>query len=202
MPGKIDIKKQYKALFAPTRVPHLVEVPTFRYLLVDGQGVPESEAFQGAIGVLYSTVYSMKFMLKAEDRMDFVMPPLETLWWSDDPAAFEENRLDEWKWSAMLMQLEHVTEADIAATLAALEKKGKATPMHEEIRTASLEEGREVQVLYVGPYCGMGLTVKSMHAFAESEGLELVGKHHQIYLSDPRRTAPERLRTVLRQPVC
>ena len=101
----------------------------------------------------------------------------------------------------MLMQLEHITEADLEAVVAALDKKGKATPAHEKIRTASLEEGRAVQVMYVGPCDSMGATIQTMRAFAESRGLKLVGKHHDIYLSDPRRTAPEKLKTVLRHPV-
>ena len=201
MPGKIDVKKQYKALFAPRRVPHVVEVPTFRFLTVDGQVAPESQAFQDAIGALYSILYTMKFMLKEVHRIDFVVPLLEVLWWSDDPSAFNQNRRDEWKWTAMLMQLEHITEADLEAAVAALDKKGKATPAHEKIRTASLEEGRAVQVMYVGPCDSMGATIQTMRRFAESRGLKLVGKHHDIYLSDPRRTAPEKLKTVLRHPV-
>ena len=201
MAAKIDIKKQYKHLFASKREAHLVEVPKFRYLMIDGKGSPDGAAFQDAIGALYSTAYTTKFRLKAVGRADFVVPPLEALWWADDESAFDENRRDKWQWTLMLIQPEHVTEEDIADALAALDKKGKATASHRNMRTEPLEEGQAVQCLYVGPYDSMGGAISTMQAFAESNGLELAGKHHDVYLSDPRRTAPERLKTVLRRPV-
>ena len=201
MAAKIDIKKQYKHLFASKREPHLVEVPRCRYLMIDGKGSPDGTAFQDAIGALYSTAYTTKFRLKAAGRADFVVPPLEALWWADDESAFDENRRDEWQWTLMLIQPEHLSEEDIADALAALDKKGKTTASHRNIRTEPLEEGQAVQCLYVGPYDSMGGAISTMQAFAESNGLELAGKHHDVYLSDPRRTAPEKLKTVLRRPV-
>ena len=201
MAGKIDIKKQYRQLFAPKREAHLVEVPQFRYLMIDGEGSPQGEAFQDAIGALYSTAYTTKFRLKAAGRADFVVPPLEALWWADDESAFDENRRDEWQWTLMLIQPDHVSEEDIADGLGELDKKGKTTAAHRNMRTEQLEECRAVQCLYVGPYNSMGGAISKMQAFAESKGLELAGKHHDVYLSDPRRTAPEKLKTVLRRPV-
>ena len=201
MAGKIDIKKQYKHLFAPKREPHLVEVPRFQYLMIDGEGSPQGAAFQDAIGALYSTAYTTQFRLKAAGRADFVVPPLEALWWADDESAFEENRRDEWRWTLMLIQPDHVPEEDIADALGALDKKGKTTAVHRSMRTELLAEGRAVQCLYVGPYDSMGESIATMQAFAESSGLELAGKHHDVYLSDPRRTVPEKLKTVLRRPV-
>ena len=201
MAAKIDIKKQHKHLFASKREPHLVEVPEFRYLMIDGKGSPDGEAFQDAVGALYSTAYTTKFRLKAAGRADFVVPPLEALWWADDESAFDENRRGEWQWTLMLTQPEHVSEEDIADALAALDKKGKAAASHRNMRTEPLEEGQAVQCLYLGPYDSMGGAISTMQAFAESNGLELTGKHHDVYLSDPRRTAPEKLMTVLRRPV-
>ena len=201
MASKIDIKKQYKHLFAPKREPHLVEVPRFQYLMIDGEGSPHGAAFQDAIGALYSTAYTTKFRLKAAGRADFVVPPLEALWWADDESAFEENRRDEWQWTLMLIQPDHVSKEDIADALGELDKKGKTTAAHRNMRTEPLEEGGAVQCLYVGPYDSMGGAISAMQAFAESNGLELAGKHHDVYLSDPRRTAPEKLRTVLRRQV-
>lgn len=201
MAGKIDIKKQHKQLFAPKREPHLVEVPKFRYLMIDGNGSPDAAAFQDAIGALYSTAYTAKFRLKADGRADFVVPPLETLWWADDESAFDENRRHEWLWTLMLIQPDHVSREDIADALGELDKKEKSTAAHRNIRTELLEEGQAVQCLYVGPYDSMGGAISTMQAFAESNGLELAGKHHDVYLSDPRRTAPEKLKTVLRRPV-
>ena len=201
MAGKIDIKKQHKHLFAPKREPHLVAVPQFRYLMIDGEGSPQGEAFQDAIGALYSTAYTTKFRLKAAGRADFVVPPLEALWWADDESAFDENRRDEWQWTLMLIQPDHVSEEDIADALGELDKKAKTTAAHQNIRTEPLEEGRAVQCLCEGPYDSMGGAISEMQAFAESNGLELTGKHHDVYLSDPRRTAPERLKTMLRRSV-
>ncbi|MXY70333.1 MAG: hypothetical protein F4Y47_17525 [Acidobacteriia bacterium] len=201
MAGKIDIKKQHKHLFASKREPHLVEVPKFRYWMIDGRGSPDGAAFQDAIGALYSTAYTTKFRLKAAGRADFVVPPLEALWWADDESAFEENRRDEWQWTLMLVQPDHVSEGDIADVLDVLDKKGKLTAAHRNMRMEQLEGGRVVQCLYVGPYDSMGGAISTMRAFAESNGLELAGKHHDVYLSDPRRAAPEKLKTVLRRHV-
>ena len=201
MAAKIDIKKQHKHLFAPRHEPHLVEVPRFRYWMIDGKGSPDAAEFQDAIGALYSTAYTTKFRSKAAGRVDFVVPPLEALWWADDESAFEENRRDEWQWTLMLIQPDQVSEEDSADALEVLDKKGKITAAHRSMRTEQLEEGRVVQCLYVGPYDSMGGAISTMHAFAESNGLELAGKHHDVYLSDPRRTAPEKLKSVLRRPV-
>lgn len=201
MAAKIDIKKQHKHLFASKREPHLVEVPQLRYLMIDGKGSPDGAAFQDAIGALYSTAYTAKSRLKTAGRADFVVPPLEALWWADDEYAFDENRRDEWQWTLMLIQPDHVSEEDIADALSALEKKRKATAAHGIIKTELLDEGQAVQCLHVGPYDSMGGAISTMQAFAESNGLELAGKHHDVYLSDPRRTAaPEKLKTVLRRP--
>ena len=179
----------------------MVDVPKLRHLMIDGDGSPDGAAFQDAIGALYSTAYTAKFRLKADGRADFVVPPLEALWWADDESAFDENRRDEWQWTLMLIQPDHVSGEDIADALATLEKKGKATSAHEIIKTEALDEGEAVQCLHVGPYDFMGGAISAMGAFAESNGLELAGKHHDVYLSDPRRTAPDKLKTVLRRPV-
>lgn len=201
MAAKIDIKKQYPHLFAPKREPHLVEVPKLRYLMIDGNGSPDGAAFQDAISALYSTAYGTKFRLKAAGRDDFVVPPLEALWWADDPSAFDKNRRAEWQWTLMLVRPDHISDDDLEDTLDELDTKGKTIAAHRSMRTEPLEEGRAVQCLYIGPYDSMEGAVSTMHAFAESNGFELAGKHHDVYLSDPRRTAPEKLKTVLRRPV-
>ena len=198
---KIDLKKRYRDLFSARRTPRLVEVPRLSYFMIDGQGPPAGEAFQTAIQALYSTAYTLKFALKAAGRTDFVAPPLEALWWSADPRAFEENRRGVWHWTLMLMLPEHVGNADLQAALATLERKRKRAQAHDQIRLATLEEGRAVQALYVGPYDDMGPAVDQLRAFADSHGYRQVGRHHDIYLSDPNRTAPEKLKTILRRPV-
>ena len=201
MAGKIDIKKQHKQLFVSKREPHIVRVPSLLYLMIDGEGSPQGTAFQDAIGALYSTAYRTKFRLKAAGRVDFVVPPLEALWWADDPSAFDENRKDDWRWRLMLALPDHVTEHDVGQALDELDKKRKSTAAHRSMRTELMEEGRAAQCLHVGPYDSMGESIAAMQAFAEANGLKLAGKHHEVYLSDPRRTAPEKLKTVLRRPV-
>ena len=201
MTHKIDLKKTHKDLFTARQAPKLVDVPSLSYFMIDGEGPPEGNAFQEAIQALYSTAYTLKFALKKAGRTDFVVAPLEALWWSDDPRAFDENRRDRWRWTAMVMQPEHVEDADLGAALAELQRKGIRNPAHERLRLDSLEEGRAAQLLYIGPYNEMGPSVAELHAFAAAAGYQANGRHHDIYLSDPRRTAPEKLKTILRQPV-
>ena len=199
--SKIDLKKELKPLFSPKKTPHLVDVPPLQYLMIDGDGAPESQTFEEALGALYSTAYTLKFMLKSASRTDFVVPPLEALWWADDMRVFHENARDEWQWTMMIMQPEHIASDDLDDALAELAKKNKRTPAHDRLSLETLEEGRAVQVMHIGPYSEEGPVIAAMHVYAVSEGCRLINKHHEIYLSDPRRTAPEKLQTVLRQPV-
>ena len=198
---KIDLKKAHKNLFSAGRAPKIVDVPPLRYFMIDGRGAPESDTFQEAIQALYSTAYTLKFALKKAGRTDFVVAPLEALWWSDDLRAFDENRRDRWRWTAMVMQPEHVGDADLRDALAELQRKGIRNPAHERLRLDRLEEGRAAQLLYVGPYSEMGPSVAELNAWAAAAVYQANGSHHDIYLSDPRRTAPEKLKTILRQPV-
>ena len=198
---KVDLRKTYEDLFTARRNSRFVDVPPLPYFMIDSQGAPSGEAFQTAIQALYSAAYTIKFACKAAGLKNFVAPPLEALWWSADPRAFDENRRDDWCWTLMLMLPEHVGDAELQAALVALERKGKRFPAHDEMRLATLEEGRAVQALYVGPYDDMGPAVDRLRAFADSNGYRQTGRHHDIYLSDPRRSAPEKLKTILRRPV-
>ncbi|CAN0566335.1 unnamed protein product [Laminaria digitata] len=201
MPDKVDLKKLHKALFAPKKTPQIVDVPPLQYLMIDGEGAPESPAFADAIAALYPAAYTLKFHCKTSGKGDFVVAPLEALWWADNMAAFVTNQRDDWQWTAMIMQPDFVSADDLAVTMAALEKKKKRVPLHDQLRLETLEEGKVVQVMHIGPFSDEGPVIANMHAFAEGEGHALTGKHHEIYLTDMRRTAPEKLKTVLRQPV-
>jgi len=202
MPDKIDLKKTRKAFFAPKKAPEIVEVPPFAYLMIDDKGAPESQAFQDAMAALYSSAYTIKFALKGSGRGDFVVPPLEARWWADDWEAFREGgRRDEWQWTAMLMMPDGVAAPDLEAAFAELDRKEKRIPAHDRLRLETLEEGTCVQVMHIGPYADEGPVIAAMHAHAEEQGYALTGKHHEVYLSDPRRTAPEKLKTVLRQQI-
>lgn len=201
MPDKIDLKKRYKQLFAAKSSPGVVDVPRLQYFMIEGRGDPESPEFEGAVQALYSTAFTVKFGLKHAGRQDFVVPPLEGLWHADDPSAFSEDRRDAWQWVLMLMQPEHVNAGDLAEALDALSRKGKRIDSHGRLQLQHLEEGRAVQCLHAGPYSDEGPSIQTLHEYAAEQGYGLAGKHHEIYLSDPRRTAPEKLKTILRQPV-
>lgn len=198
---KVDLKKRYKPLFSPKPAPGVVDVPRLRYLMIEGRGAPETLEFEGAVQALYSTAYTVKFSLKRAGRQDFVVPPLEGLWHADDPSAFTEDCRDEWQWVLMLMQPEHVNAGDLAEALEALSRKGKRIDSHSRLQIQPLDEGRAVQCLHVGPYSDEGPSIRALHKCAAEQGYSLAGVHHEIYLSDPRRTAPEKLKTILRQPV-
>jgi hypothetical protein len=200
---KLDLKKQWKQLYeAKQGAIVAVDVPPLTYLMVDGQGDPNtSKAFQEAIEALYSLSYTLKFTLKKSPRaIDYGVMPLEGLWWADDPRAFYEAKKSTWKWTAMIVQPEFITQAQVDAAFDQVRKKKNPAAL-DRVRFETLTEGPSVQVLYVGPFSDEGPTIQRMHDFIHAAGKELRGKHHEIYLSDPRRTAPEKLKTILRQPM-
>jgi hypothetical protein len=199
---KVDFKKFYSELYNPPRQPVLVDVPEMGFLMVNGTGDPNTAlAYREALEVLYAIAYSIKFALKKSGGSpEFFVPPLEGLWWSDDMEDFLLQRKDKWSWTAMIMQPETVTEAVFRQALAETEKK-KALPALDKIRLERFQEGLSAQVLHLGSYAAEAPTIEQLHSFIRAQGHQLRGKHHEIYLGDPRKTAPEKLRTVIRQPV-
>jgi len=199
---KIDLRKQYKELYAPSKKEFsLIEVPPLPYLMIDGRGDPNnSERYQQAIQTLYGFSYSMKFALKKSQGLDYTVMGLEGLWWSPDIREFSMEKKDEWLWTAMILQPDFVTRDLVAETGAQLLAKGKA-PLAQETRLERLDEGLCAQILYLGAYDDELPTIAAMHRFIRDQGYALTGKHHEIYLSDARRVAPEKNRTILRQPV-
>ena len=200
---KSDVKKDLKHLYQPSAKEFsVVDVPEMGFLMVDGQGDPNtSQEYQEAIEALYTVAYQLKFTIKKQDpELDFVVPPLEGLWWVQDMAEFTTEDKDAWLWTAMIYQPDHVTKElfDEAVQQVREKKNPAALPL---LRLERYHEGLSVQILYFGPYADEGPTIEKLHAFAREKGYQLRGKHHEIYLSDPRRTAPEKLRTVIRQPV-
>lgn len=201
--GKIDFKKQFKELYNPPAAGIVtVNVPPMRFLMADGEGDPNRvPVFGQAIEALYGAAYTLKFMLKkASSPVDYVVPPLEGLWWADDPASFVTGDKDAWKWTLMIMQPEHITDAAFVQALDILISRKKGAPVHD-VRFELFDEGPSVQTLYIGPYSDEGPIIEKMHRFIADNGYRLRGKHHEIYLSDPRRTKPEKLKSILRQPV-
>jgi hypothetical protein len=201
---KIDFKKQYKHLYRPPRDRFtVVDVPPMQFLMVDGTGDPNTaQAYQDAVEALYAVSYKLKFASKRVMERDYVVPPLEGLWWADDMAFFTSQRdKSAWSWTMMIMQPAWITTEmfDTAVETAA---RGKHLPSLSRVRLETYHEGLSVQILHVGSYDDEAPTLHRLHYdYLPAEGYEPAGKHHEIYLSDPRRVAPEKLKTVLRQPV-
>ncbi len=204
MAEKTDFRKTMKALYAPAARQgiHLVDVPPMRFLMVDGQGDPNIAAeYREAVETLYPVAYALKFASKTDLGRDYVVPPLEGLWWADDMNTFITREKSKWKWTMMLMVPDWIGPKMIDAAIAKTARK-KAPKALGQLRVEVLEEGRAAQVLHIGPYDDEGPVLRQMHEdFIPGNGLTMTGKHHEIYLSDPRRAAPEKLRTILRQPV-
>ena len=200
---KIDLRKEYKHLFkASAKKASVVEVPVFNYLMVDGKGDPNtSQEFQEAVEALYSLSYTIKFTIKkSPNGVDFTVMPLEGLWWCDDMEEFTIEDKSNWKWILMILQPEFVNREIVEkATEDVRKKKNPAALL--KIRFEKFEEGLSAQIMHKGPYSEEGPTVDALHKFIKENGYSLRGKHHEIYLSDPRRSKPENMKTILRQPV-
>ncbi|MEE9464253.1 MAG: GyrI-like domain-containing protein [Candidatus Neomarinimicrobiota bacterium] len=200
---RVDFKREMKKIYFPTpRDPELVTVPAMNFLMIDGEGDPnKTDAYQAAIDTLYAVSYALKFAIKySSQRIDYIILPLETLWWADDMTAFELEQRDEWKWTAMIRQPELITGEMVTKILDDVREK-KNPPALDLVRFESLDEGQCVQIMHIGPYSTERPTVKKLHRFATENNYGLRGKHHEIYLSDVRRASPENLKTVIRQPV-
>jgi hypothetical protein len=190
-------------LYRATSTPELVQVPPLRFLCIDGRGDPNtSPAYAAAIQALYSVSYAAKFAVKKSGGPDFKVSPLEGLWWADDLSTFPPGDKSEWDWTMMIRQSDAVTDA-LCVRLADEVAAKKSMPAARELRLITSEEGAAAQVLHIGPYATEAPTIVRLHEFIREQGFTFDGrrhKHHEIYLGDPRRSAPERLRTIIRQP--
>lgn len=199
---KIDYKKEWKERYNPSRKQvSLIEVPAQQFLMIDGSGDPNtSRAYADAIQALYAVSYHLKFAIKkGPQAIDYVVMPLESLWWTDDMRNFSPQRKEEWNWTAMILQPDFVTEEDVRAAVEAAGKK-KELPALPLLRFEKFREGPAAQLMHIGPYSEEGPNIRRVHDYIREQGMRLRGKHHEIYLSDPRRTAPEKWRTIIRQP--
>lgn len=207
-PEKLDYKKLLNHLYQPSAAePVIVDVPAMNFIMMDGAinpgETPETSAdFQMVMPVMYGLVYTLKFMLKGHpDIPDSIVMPLEGLWWTDAEGGFDMGSAGvPWYFTVMIMQPEHITREHYLAARDALKAK-KNPPGLEGARFERWEEGRCVQIMHIGPYADEMPTIQRMHTFAKDQGYKLHGKHHEIYMGDPRRTRPEKLKTVLRHPV-
>lgn len=201
MANKVDFKKTLKQLYNPSKKGfHIVDVPAMNFLMVDGKGDPNTSIeYQHSIQALYSLSYGIKFMLKSQGY-DHIIPPLEGLWWMKDMNGFSRENITRWEWTMMIMQPEWVTQEimEIVKT-EIIKKKGNSFP--ERVRYEQYCEGLAVQTLYTGAYADEAPVIAEMHAFIKSNAYQANGKHHEIYLSDVRKTSAEKLQTILRQPI-
>lgn len=203
MTDKIDFRKTLGSYQAQRGRFQLVDVPDMQYLMVDGHGDPNtSPAFSEALEALYPVAYKLKFASKRELGRDYVVPPPEGLWWADRMDAFTTSRdKSRWDWTVMLMVPDWL---DRSAFEAAVKQAGTKSPPArlQDVRMQTLSEGQCVQTLHIGSFDDEAAVLERMHGdFIPANGLRMTGRHHEIYLSDVRRTAPEKLRTILRQPV-
>jgi hypothetical protein len=201
MATKLDFKKTYQDFYAPkNRDFRLIELPVMRYLALDGTGSPESDDFSMAIQALYSVSFPLKFISRAATGLDYVIPPLEAQWWADDYAAFSHNDRNSWKWTLLSQVPEWVTDMHFTAAKAKASAKG--SELSSDLKVRVISEGLSYQALYQGPFSVEGAVLSHLHDVVMPEdGYTFNGLHHEIYLSDMRKTEPEKLKTVLRQPV-
>jgi hypothetical protein len=205
---KIDLRKELHYLYKPSaKKVELVDVPELQFAMIDGAIEPGSEpglspAFAEALQALYGVSYTLKFASKqrAGNPIDYPVMALEALWWVED-GNFDIAVKDNWHWRAMILQPDHITPEMFAAALADLRRKRGDSPSLSRLRLERWREGLAVQTMHIGPYADEPATVARMRDFAKANGYRMAGRHHEIYLGDPRRSAPEKLKTVLRHPV-
>lgn len=200
---KIDLKKELRYLYgASAKKVEIVEVPQMNFLMVDGEGDPNTaKSYSEAIEALYPISYTLKFMAKkGELGIDYGVMPLEGLWWADDMSAFSVGNKDAWKWTMMMMQPEFITPGMVETAMQ--EVQGKKNPVALPlVRLEAFKEGKAAQIMHIGPFSAEGPTIEKVHDFIENNGSVRAGKHHEIYLSDIRRAAPEKWKTIIRQPM-
>ena len=199
---KIDPAREFKEFYTAGRAPKLVDVPAFPLLMIDGHGDPNVSAqYAQAIEALYSVSYTLKFALKRGPRqLDYRVMPLEGLWWVPDMTQFSLVRKSDWDWTMMIRQPDEVDE-DLLGDAVRTASAKKDLPALPLLRLERFTEGLAAQIMHIGPYAAEGPTIQQLHTFIAEQGYERAGKHHEIYLGDPRRSAPEKLKTVVRQPV-
>jgi len=201
--AKSDVRKDLKHLYAPSaKEVSAVTVPPLRFLMIDGEGDPNTaQAYAKALEALYALSYTLKFAIKRQSPdQDYTVAPLEGLWWVPDMREFTAADKSGWLWTAMIMQPDPVTAGMVAAAIEDVRRKKNPAAL-DRVRFEVYDEGLAAQIMHNGPYAAEAPTIARLHAYIAENGCALRGKHHEIYLSDPSRTAPEKLKTVIRQPM-
>lgn len=205
---KIDFKKTMKAYYKPKPKQYeIIDIPKMNFLMIDGIGSPgTSEAYMDSLAALYPMAYKTKFLAKALEQ-DYVVPPLEGLWWADDMNDFVADNKDNWRWTMMIMQPQWIT-AQMIDQARDMASQKNCPKLLDNVRFENYDEGKVAQYLHIGSYADEAPILKYMHEqYIPEQGYKLprldakITKHHEVYLSDPRRVAPEKLKTILRQPI-
>jgi hypothetical protein len=201
--GKLDLKKELKEVYrASSRTPRIIDVPAGQFITMTGRGAPGGSTYRAALEALYAMAYTLKFQSKAEGR-DFTVMPLEGLWWWDDPTITtiaDAPSPDAWNWKSMIRTPDFITEAMVARARRDVKAK-KGLTSADDTGFETFREGRCAQILHVGPFSEEGPTIQTLHDFIRNNGYAVRGLHHEIYLSNPSRTPPERWNTIIRQPI-
>lgn len=198
---KLDLKKTLKHLYGPSAKEAVeINVPTMNFIMIDGKGDPNTaKEYREAIEALYQLSYALKFKVKKELEIDYGVMPLEGLWWVDNMEDFSADDKDAWLWTMMIMQPEMIGNERVTETMTEVRKK-KGPAALDKARFEEFDEGWAVQIMHIGPYAAEAPTIERLHGWIAEHGYTRRGKHHEIYLSDPRRSAPEKLKTIIRQP--
>ena len=198
----VDLKRELAEVYSAAATPALVQVPELRFLMIDGHGDPNTAPeYPAAVEALYTVAFTIRFALKrGPAAVDAPVMPLEGLWWTPDMATFSLEDKASWDWTLMIALPPQATSDVVVEARAAAQRK-KSLEAIGRVREECHAEGLAAQILHLGPYSEEGPTVQRLHRFIEEQGCRLTGKHHEIYLGDPRRAAPEKLRTIIRQPV-
>jgi len=199
--SNVDLKKVYRAHYTAADSPGIVDVPARPYLMIDGEGDPNtSDAYRRALEALYPLAYGLRKAIKDATGLAYTVMPLEGLWWVEDMRRFSLDDKSSWMWTAMIRQPDEVTAELAEEVLPAVAQKKKLAAGHLA-RVEHFGDGKAAQILHLGPYSAEAPTVERLHRFIDDEGLRFDGKHHEVYLTDPRKSAPEKNRTIIRQPV-
>ena len=197
--NKLDLVKEYKSYYKASNKPEIVEFEKILYLSIEGSGEPAGEVFLKAIEALYPLAYGVKKICKSQEK-DFGVPKLEGLWWVDSNKPALEVPRSEWYWKLLIRMPDFVTPEIIKAAKDEVVKK-KGLSLIEEIKLEIIDENKCIQIMHIGPYSTEPETIEKMDHFMKENSFAKNGLHHEIYLSDPRKTLPEKMKTILRQPV-
>lgn len=199
---KIDLKKEYRGLYTAKKKPVMIKVPELNYIMIDGKGDPNgSKLFQDSVSALFTVSYTLKFMVKKGSMaVDYGVMPLEGQWWADDYNDFLNANKNKWYWTIMIMQPDFITKDMFEDALSKAVDKKKGLPFGK-LRMEKFTEGASAQLLHTGPFSEEGPNIQRLHQFIKEQGKKIRGKHREIYLNNFLKVKPEKLKTIIRQPV-